>query len=155
MKILIHSLITATSIAIGFIFLGRFIFNLLGISIYDFLIGGGIILLIFAIRELVLPKNEEVFTAKNDVGVVPLGTPLITGPGVLATCLILLNSYGILLTLSSIFVNMLIAGIVLYCSSFICNILGREGIRALSKVMMLILAAIAVMFIRKGIKGTF
>jgi len=154
-KILIQSLITATSIAIGFIFLGKFIFNILSISIHDFMIGGGIILLIFAIRELILPKAERASTTKDDIGVVPMGTPLITGPAVLVTCLILLNSYGVLLTLSSLFVNMVIAGIVLYCSSFIGNVFGKEGVKALSKVIMLILAAIAVMFIRKGIEGAF
>ena len=85
------------------------------------------------------------------MGFVPLGTPLITGPAVLTTSLLMLDTYGMALTLTAVLLNILLAGIIFLSSGVLIKILGIAGSRALSKVTSLLLAAIAVMMIRKGI----
>jgi len=82
---------------------------------------------------------------------VPLGTPLIVGPAVLTTCLVIISEYGLLATLISVMVNILLAGIIFESSSVLMRVLGEAGSKALSKIMSLMLAAIAVMLTRKGI----
>ena len=81
----------------------------------------------------------------------PLGTPLIVGPGVLTTSLIMIDQYGISATLVAVIANIFLAGVIFFNSNFILRFIGKSGARALSKVMALFLAAIAVMMVRKGI----
>jgi len=80
----------------------------LGITIYDFQIAGGGLLFVIAVR-LLLPgaqKNPLTSSHDKDMGVFPLGTPLITGPAVLATTLMMMNSFGPLVTFVSLILNM-------------------------------------------------
>jgi hypothetical protein len=86
-----------------------------------------------------------------DLGAVPLGTPLIAGPAVLATSLAIIQEYGLWATLISIVVNVALCGVLLGLSGVLLRFLGRPGSRALSKITSLLLGAIAVMLIRKGI----
>jgi multiple antibiotic resistance protein len=144
-----QSLVTALLVAIGFIFLGRTIFSLMGITIYDFMVAGG--LLLFIISTLDMVSGRKSARRIDTVGVVPLGVPLIVGPAVLTTSLMIVNVYGLYLTLLSLIVNIILAGVILLTSDFWARILGQAGSRAVSKVASLILAAIAVMMIRKGI----
>jgi multiple antibiotic resistance protein len=81
---------------------------------------------------------------------VPLGTPLIVGPGVLTTCLIIVDQYGIFPTIVSVLTNVLFAMLVFLFSGAILKVIGKSGANALSRIMALLLAAIAVMMIRKG-----
>lgn len=149
-KIIIQSIITAISLAIAFIFLGNWIFKLLGITIGDFMIAGGIVLFCIAIIDIINP-NKKRRIPSNELGAVPLGTPLIVGPAVLATSLIIIEEYGLVPTLFSVVSNVILAGTIFLFSDFLINRLGVAGSRALSKVMSLLLAAIAVMLIRKGV----
>ena len=148
--IIIQSLLTALALTIGFIFLGRIIFAVLGITMGDFMVAGGLILLCIAVMDLLMP-GEGRRIPDPDMGVVPLGTPLIAGPAVLTTSLLLVDSHGLFLTLASVFTNILLVGIVFIQSLTLIRILGKAGSRGLSKVMSLLLAAIAVMIIRKGL----
>lgn len=149
-KIILQSMITATVLAIIFLFLGKLIFRVLGITISDFMIAGGAILFCIAIIDIVSAgKKKRVPT--DDVGPVPLGTPLIVGPAVLTTSLIIIAEYGVIATFFSVLVNILIAGAIFYSSDYIIKIIGSLGAKALSKVMSLLLCAIAVMMMRKGI----
>jgi len=83
---------------------------------------------------------------------VPLGTPLIVGPAVLTTSLVIVSHYGIIPTMISVIANILVAGFVFSLSSSLMGFLGEAGSKALSKVTSLLLAAIAVMLIRKGLE---
>ena len=98
-----------------------------------------------------LGSRKERLTSAYDFGVVPLGTPLLVGPAVLTTSLILIDQYGLSLTLLSILLNILFAVALFLFSDVLIKIIGDGGARAVSKVMALLLAAIAVMMIRKGI----
>jgi len=149
-KIIVQSMLTALCLAVGFIFLGKAVFRILGITIGDFMVAGGAILFCLAITDIINPvKKRRIPT--EELGTVPLGTPLIVGPAVLTTCLVIISEYGLLATLISVMVNILLAGIIFESSSVLMKVLGEAGSKALSKIMSLMLAAIAVMLTRKGI----
>jgi len=82
---------------------------------------------------------------------VPIGVPLITGPAVLTTSLLLINEHSIFITAAAISVNILIAGGVFYFAPFINRVLGKTGSKTVSKITSLLLAAIGVMIVRRGI----
>jgi multiple antibiotic resistance protein len=149
-KIIIQSVITAISVAIFFIFLGKATFKLLGITIGDFMVAGGIVLFCIAVIDLLVPGKKRREPA-DELGAVPIGTPLIVGPAVLTTCLIIIDQYGIVATITSVVVNVVLAGVLFFISEKVVKVVGKAGVNALSKIMALLLVAIAVMMIRKGI----
>jgi len=150
--VIIQSLITALFLTVGFIFLGQAIFRVLGITIGDFMVAGGLILFCIAVLDLLAPGNI-LRVPDPELGVVPLGTPLIAGPAVLTTSLLLVDSHGLGMTLASVIVNILLVGILFFQSLTVMRYIGPGGSRALSKIMSLLLAAIAVMIIRKGLSA--
>jgi len=146
------SILTAIIVSLLFIALGEGIFRILGITGDDFKIGGGLVLLVFAILDLTQHGEER---RKPDVkmGVVPIGVPLIVGPAVLTTILVLVDHYGIIPTIISIILNLFIVWISLINAERIMILFGRGGIIGISKVMALLLASIAIMMIRLGIEN--
>lgn len=149
-RIITQSMATAFCLATGFILLGKFVFKVLGITIGDFMVAGGAILFCIAITDIVNPiKNRRIPT--QEVAAVPLGTPLIVGPAVLTTSMIIIPQYGHLATFASIAVNIAFAGLVFMSADFLVKTLGEAGSKALSKIMSLLLAAIAIMMVRKGL----
>lgn len=144
--------LTALGVGLGFVAIGKAIFLLLGIEVADFLIAGGIILLILAIRYLITGKVVETqdLSASETIGVVPLGTPLVVGPAVLTTLLSLTGQYRIYIVLSSFILNLVIQWVLFRQADRIVDFLGRTGANAISKIIMLLLAAIAVKMIREG-----
>ncbi|MDP2921836.1 MAG: MarC family protein [Candidatus Omnitrophota bacterium] len=153
-RIIFQSMVTAMCLAVGFIFLGNAVFVLMGITIGDFMVAGGSILFYIAVADIRGPGKGSSY-ANQELGAVPLGTPLIVGPAVLTSSLIMRGEYGLAATLISVLVNILLAGLILSLSGAIIKVLGKSGSRALSKVTNLLLAAIAVMLIRKGIIQIF
>ncbi|MFA5087720.1 MAG: MarC family protein [Candidatus Omnitrophota bacterium] len=149
-RIVMQSIWTALCLAVTFIFLGKIIFRLLGITMGDFMVAGGAILFCIAIIDLLRPGKDR-RAPEKELGAVPIGTPLIVGPAVLTTSLIIIDQYGLLATLLAVSVNILLAGIIFSWSDILIKSLGQAGSRALSKVMSLLLAAIAIMMIRKGV----
>ncbi len=148
--ILIQSILTATILALFFIILGKSVFKVLGITMGDFMIAGGAILFCISIIDLTTTTKKRRIPG-TDIGAVPLGTPLIVGPAVLTTSLLIISQYGLLPTIISIIVNILLAGAIFKSSRFFIKILGNTGSKAFSKIFSLLLAAIAVMLIRKGL----
>jgi multiple antibiotic resistance protein len=149
-KIVLQSVLTALGIAVGFAFLGKALFSVLGIAMGDFMIAGGSILFCIAIIDIIRTEKSRRRPGK-ELGIVPLGTPLIAGPAVLTTSLIMIEQYGTLPTLIALALNVGLTGIVFLSSGVLIRILGEPGTKALSKITSLFLAAIAVMMIRKGI----
>ena len=78
---------------------------------------------------------------------------MITGPGVLTTCILLAEMHGWLLTAIAVIVNIGIAGVLFLFAENITRLIGKTGSKIISKVAGLLLTAIAVMLIRKGIAG--
>jgi multiple antibiotic resistance protein len=145
--------LTALGVGLGFVALGRAVFALLGIEETDFLIAGGIILLILSVRYLITGKVIETqdVSVSETIGVVPLGTPLIVGPAVLTSLLLLIGQYPIAIVLSSFILNLAIQWVLFTQATRIVAFLGRTGTTAISKIIMLLLAAIAVKMIREGV----
>ena len=140
---------TGLGVAIGFIFLGKIIFSALGITVADFQIAGGLILLILATRELVTFGPQDRGGA-DEFGIVPLGMPLIAGPALLTALLILIDTVGIVFTLISLLVNLAIVAVALCNADRFSRWMGKQGLRGVSKIIALLLAAIAVSLIRRG-----
>jgi len=149
-KIVRQSIVTAFLVTIGFILLGQAIFNALGILVEDFMIAGGGILLIIAVTDVVR-AGERKMERSPEFGVVPLGTPLIAGPGTLTTALVLVGVNGYIPVILSLIVNLFFAWIIFSQSERIIKLIGISGSRAFAKVASLILAAFAVKMIRIGI----
>ena len=147
-----QSTLTALAISLAFVVIGEAVFSILGITVNDFKIAGGLILLVLAILEL-MKDTEEGKRPTGTIGVVPIGVPLIVGPAVLTTLIVLINHYGIVPTTLSLILNLIIVWFALTNAQKIIKIFGKNGIAALSKIMALLLAAIAVMMIRLGVEG--
>ena len=146
------AMLTALFLGLGFIALGKIVFLLMGIEVADFLVAGGLILFILATRELLTERRGEQVAADGEmIGVFPLGTPLIVGPAVLTTLLLLIDRYSIGAVVLSFIINLTIAWLIFAQGNRIASFLGRSGLRAASKIAMLLLAAIAIMMIREGV----
>jgi multiple antibiotic resistance protein len=147
-----QSALTATGVGVGFLLLGDPIFRVLGVSVGDFQVAGGILLVALSLHDLLNPGKVLPRPAPT-VGVVPLGTPMIVGPAVLTMLLILVQSYGYLITLLAFGLNMLLAYLGLRYAGVAGQILGEAGSRAIGKVANVFLAAFGVSLVRRGLPG--
>jgi multiple antibiotic resistance protein len=150
-RVVFQSMITALIVALAFIALGTIILNLLGITVADFMIAGGTLLLIISIREIISTDKSPYPVDLDSMGAVPIGVPLITGPAVLTTSMLLINEHTLIVTSLAIIINILIAGGIFLSAPLINRVLGKTGSKTISKITSLLLAAIAVMIIRRGI----
>lgn len=156
-RIIVDSVATATILAILFMFIGKWVLRLVGITISDFQVAGGALIFVISIRLLLPGTTKSLLSNGHDkeIGVFPLGTPLITGPAVLTTTLMMLDSFGIMATFVSLIVNMFIVWVTLVRADSIMRLMGASGTRAFSKIMYILLAAIGVMMIRRGLMGVW
>ncbi|MEE8473060.1 MAG: MarC family protein [Dehalococcoidia bacterium] len=148
------AMLTALGLGLGFLVLGRLVFSALGITVSDFLVAGGLLLLVLAFRDIILGKAVDLPAAGADepsVGVVPLGTPLVVGPAVLAVLLLLIGQYSYIVVLIAFVLNLAIAWAVFGQANRIAGFLGPGGQRAVARIVSLLLAAIAVKMMRQGI----
>ena len=154
-RVIRESLLTATVIAVSFMFLGKAILRVLNISVADFQIAGGILLLVISTNLLLAGKGRDSVLSKgsSEAGVFPLGTPLVTGPAVLTMILMVVDNFGWMPSLISLLLNMLIVWFTFRYADLFTALIGEAGMRAFSKIIYIFLAAIAVMMMRKGITG--
>lgn len=146
-----NSVIIAGVILSFFALGGGLLLDFFRVSIDDFRIAGGAILFIIAVEGL-LGRVEAMKIKPEHLAVVPLATPLLAGPGSISLVIYLVNAgYGLGPTMTSIIANVVIAWVTLrYCDVF-SRILGKNGSLVLSRIMALIIAAIAVAMIREGV----
>jgi multiple antibiotic resistance protein len=149
-RVLRSSVIVAAAVSLGFALVGRAVFRTLGITVADFQIAGGLILFALAALDL-LAREPRPTLELGDVGAVPLGVPLIAGPALITTTIVLVDLHGALLTTAALLANLGICWAVLSRVSAVERLIGRSGARAVSKVVSLLLAAIAVRYIRQGL----
>jgi multiple antibiotic resistance protein len=150
-RVIYQSLLTASIVAMAFLAVGTGFLRLLGITVADFLVAGGLLLLLISITDLLSTEKRQRKVDAESLGAVPLGVPLLTGPAVLTTSIVLINEYGVFPTAAAILVNIAIAGVVFRFADGLNRILGKAGAKIVSKIASLLLAAIAVMLIRRGI----
>ncbi len=144
--------LTGGGVALLFLFLGASMFQALGISVTDFQIAGGLILFILAARDL-MQSAAEPEKLPDDFGVVPLGMPLIAGPALIATLLLLAQTHGLGITLAALGANLALIVLAFAYSDRLARLIGAMGMRAISKIISMLLAAIAVAMIRQGLKS--
>jgi len=140
-------------VALLFLFLGQSIFTAIGITTSDFQIAGGLILFILAARDLIHSAAEEPAKLAEDFGVVPLGMPLIAGPASITTLILLAQTLGLAVTLAALAVNLMLVILAFAYSERLARLISSTGLRAISKIISMLLAAIAISMIRKGWTG--
>jgi multiple antibiotic resistance protein len=151
-RVIRQSILTAFLVSIGFLGAGKSVFALLGISVADFQIAGGVLLFIISIVDLIFPEKTRTFP-KETMGIVPIGIPLIVGPAVLTLLLIIVHTYGYVSTLLCLILNLLAVWLVFGQSYRIMKLIKEGGAKGVGKVSSLLLAAFAMMMIRMGIGG--
>ncbi len=163
-RVISKSIMVASGMILGFMFLGIYIFLVLGIDISDFKVAGGILLFKVAFDMLqgkvsntkLTPQETQESIDREAVGIVPIGTPLLAGPGTITTAMIYFNSpqYFIserIAVILAVITVLLISYIVLRLSNPLFNRLGKTGSLIISRIMGLLLASIAIEFITSGL----
>jgi multiple antibiotic resistance protein len=151
--VVLQSVVTAAAVAVAFLWFGPGLLRFLNISVSDFMIAGGILLFAISLSDLLTGAKKQLDADPVSLGSVPIGIPLITGPAVLTTCLLLANLHGRGVTTAAVVVNILLAGAVFLAAGPLTRALGHTGMKTISKLASLFLAAIGIMLIRKGIEG--
>ncbi len=147
-----HAVMVATLLLLLFAFLGKFVLDVLNIRLSSFMVAGGILLLLVSF-DLLREHKYILGEASRGIGAVPIGTPLLAGPGALTTVMVIIQSKGPLVVLFAIFSAIIATKLILGQSERLYRIMGREGSEVLSRVMGILVAAIAIQFIRDGIAG--
>ncbi len=166
-KVIIKICLVTTVILFVFALFGQYIFSIYGITIPAFKIAGGLLLFSVAFsmmhgqrsRSKLSEEDQEEAMEKEEVGIVPLGIPLFAGPGAITTVMIYVSEAtsqnADLLAVLSVFLGIVLTVIISYIlltySEGIFERMGRSGAMAFSRVMGLLLAAVAVSFILSGV----
>jgi len=143
---------TGVILLIFFALVGQQIFILFGISMESFMIAGGILLLLIAIKMLLTGSWEESRASPESVGIVPIAIPLLVGPGAVTTTILNIRIFNVAVTIASVLIVFFIVWITLRFIDPIYKVLGRSGSLIIARVMALIIAAIAVEYILDGIR---
>jgi len=147
-----RAVLIASIVLFLFLFIGNYLLNFFGVRMSSFKVAGGIVLMILGLKILLglkLTKKEDL----SEIAVVPMATPLITGPGVITTVMILVGKYGYWIPLIASILNLLLAYFILRYSDRLLKVIGKQGSDVVSRIMGLIIVAIAVEFIRVGWAG--
>jgi len=157
-RLTLQAMVTVLVIAVLILFAGQLIFSLLGITVNDLRVGGGLILLVLSISNLIFGdfRRRDPTDGKDDpasVGIVPIGIPLIMGPAAITSILVSREAFGYVPTLASLAINMILVFLTLFASPHIGRFAGPAVSRAIAKVASLFLAAISVAMIRAGVVG--
>lgn len=143
--------ITAALVGLVFLFLGQAVLNLMGISVASFAIGGGIVLLALSINQLITGRMMDVLKEEM-VAVMPIGTPLLSGPATITTLLLLTTQFPLYIILLSFTLNIILAWFIFRVGEYIVHFMGQGGIKALTRIFSLLLAAIAVDMVLTGLE---
>jgi multiple antibiotic resistance protein len=149
------AMLTASTVGLGFLFVGKYLLEFLDISVGHFAIAGGLVLLGLSLRDLVAGKMIEMPLKEEMVAVVPIGTPLTVGPATLTTLLLLSGQYHLWIVVIAFAVNLVAAWLIFFQANLLVGFLGHGGVKAISKVASLLLAAIAVRMVIRGLTIAF
>ena len=136
-----------------FVFFGNFVFDLFSLTLNDLRIAGGVLLFMIALD--ILFRTRMNVEHRDDVGVVPLGCPLLVGPGAITTTIMLANLYNFYAVIIGVLVCFAVIWLILFFADFSYRIIGKNGAMIITKISAIIIAAIAVRFIRQGIMAIF
>ena len=153
-KMLRGAVVTAFAVGLVFLFVGKGLLYVLGVRVEDFMVAGGLLLMVISVDHMVHPERVHIGQrpGAESSGAVPLGVPLIMGPATITTLIMMSDRYGIITCLAAFVANIAVLAVVLNQVKRVDRILGKEVAAAVSKVMSILLAAIAVMMIRVGLE---
>ncbi len=166
-KIAARACTAAAMILIAFALAGGLLFKFFGVTLPAFKIAGGLLLLLMAIdmlraqpsRTRGTPEESASISTREDIAIFPLATPLLAGPGSIATTMVFMGRstawWQAIPVIAAVLSTCLIGYWLLRGATFIDRLLGKTGMNVLNRVMGLILAAIAVQFILDGIGAAF
>ncbi len=168
-----HMALKSTAISacifVFFALVGRQLLETLGITVDAFKIGGGLLLFMAAL-DMVFARQSGLRTTtareqdearyREDISVFPLAFPLIAGPGALATLILLLvdmgnDPLGVALLLAVVFAVLLVALVMMLLTTPIMKVMGVTGANVVSRLLGVILVALAVQFVLDGLKSQF
>jgi len=164
-RLAIKASITCFIVLTSFALMGSLIFRFFGITLPAFEIAGGIILILMGLEMLQgrrsgtheTPGETEEGIAKEDAGIIPLGIPMLAGPGAISTVMVLMGPspgwWRTVTIFTAITITSLASFLILSAAERVRKFLGETGIRILMRLMGLLLTAIAVQFIVNGLAG--
>lgn len=164
-KVITKAVVISAFVITVFALVGKVLIQSLGIGLYAFNIAGGVLLFLIALEMLFgrtpgtreTKDEEKEAISKSDVSVFPLAIPMIAGPGTLATTILFAdaassNILNVLTVIAAIIFCLVVAWLVMTKSSLIIKLVGRTGISVFSRILGILLAALAVQFILNGIQ---
>jgi multiple antibiotic resistance protein len=148
-----NAIVTTAVLLTIFAVAGIQLLSTFGISIYSFMVAGGILLFIISIEFLTHGEWRYTGSSKSvDSGIVPLAFPLLAGPGAITTVMISLQAYGWIVSIISIILVVLVTYLVLHVENPLLKILGSRGSTVTTRIFAIFLAAIAIQYIVEGLK---
>ncbi len=166
-KTLVRALMISFSVTLFFVLGGRWLLAYLGVTVYAFAISGGILLFVASLPMLFghrpglqAPERNEQGTIGEDIAIFPMAIPLLSGPGTIATVLLLANQAGgeiarlgiLVVIIAAVY---LIAWCVLYAAERIIARMGEGKVRIMTRVLGIVLAALAAQYVLNGIAGYY
>jgi multiple antibiotic resistance protein len=149
-------IITSAALLFAFAIAGSLIFNVFGITLYSFMVAGGVLLFIVAIELLTGGGWRFVGSGiSEETGTVPLAFPLLAGPGAITAVIISFQSYGLIVTASSISIAIGTTYVILKYADSLYRLLGKRGSLIVTRVFAVLIAAIAIDYIVDGVKAVF
>jgi len=149
-QIALTSILTGLCMLAFFALAGNLVLDLFNLTIDDIKIAGGILLLVISIE--ILMRGKVLAEHPDEIGVVPLGSPLLVGPGAITTVLVMTRIYQLPAIIVGVSLCFFLIWAIFYFSDTIFKYLGRNGTLIITKISAIIISAIAVRFIRDGIQ---
>ncbi len=168
-KLALRGTLLAGIILIGFAFVGEWVFRMLGVTIDSFRIAGGLLLFMVAVDMLfahqtplrrTTPTETEEAIQRHDISVFPLAIPLIAGPGAMTTVVLLMQQtkddyLGQGIVLAVLILVLALVLFALFLTTRIVRLVGFTGTNVITRVLGVILGALAVQYVMDGILGSF
>lgn len=151
-RIVNQAVVVSLAIAVVFALTGTHLFRLLSITTADFQVGGGLLLFGYALTDILFTTRRRARQDPRSIGIVPLATPLIAGPALLTAIILMVQQHGHTPVLVAIVLNLLVIWAALQSAEWFSARIGRELLGGISKIVMVLLAAIGVMIVRTGIE---
>lgn len=150
-RIVLRVVAGSTVLLLFFAFSGSWVLNLFQMRISDMQIGGGLLLLIIALRLVAEGRFGPDCDQCNSAAVIPLISPMIVGPGAITATVVLAAQYGVWVTALAVVLAMLVCLAALLACRLIHRVIGDPATQLLSRLMGVFVAAIAIAYIRAGV----
>jgi multiple antibiotic resistance protein len=150
-KITSSAILTGLFLLAFFVFAGALVLDFFSLTMNDLQIAGGILLFMISIE--VLMRGKMISEHRDEVGVVPLGSPLLVGPGAITTVLVMAKIYQLPAVVLGVLICFFFIWLIFHFSGAIYRIIGHNGSLIVTKIASILIAAIAVRFIRIGVQA--